>query len=63
LDRLTQEVTPEGTISYSYDAADRRATMQVTGQTAVSYTYDDADRLTDTSKGSASVGLAYATAK
>jgi len=35
-------VTPSGTISYTYDAADRRATMTVAGQTAISYTYDNA---------------------
>jgi YD repeat-containing protein len=29
LDRLTQETTPEGTVSYTHDAADRRATMTV----------------------------------
>jgi RHS repeat-associated protein len=59
LDRLTEEVTPEGTITYTYDGADRRASMQVAGQTAVSYTYDSADRLTAITQGSASVTIAY----
>ncbi len=59
LGRLTQEVTPEGTINYTYDAAGRRATMQVVGQTSVSYTYDNADRLTGITQGTASVSLAY----
>ena len=59
LDRLTQEVTPEGTVNYTYDAAGRRSTMTVAGQTLVSYTYDDADRLTGVTQGSASVALVY----
>ena len=59
LGRLTQEVTPEGTINYTYDAAGRRATMQVVGQTSVWYTYDNADRLTGIAQGTASVSLAY----
>ena len=46
LDRLIEEVTPEGTVTYAYDDANRRATMTVAGQSTVSYTYDDADRLT-----------------
>lgn len=29
LDRLTQEATPQGTVSYTYDAAGRRTTMTV----------------------------------
>lgn len=45
-------------VSYTYDAADRRATMTVAGQTAVAYTFDNADRLGIT-QGGASVALAY----
>ena len=59
LDRLTEEVTPEGTISYTYDDASRRATMTVAGQTAVSYGYDNADRLTGVSQGTTTVSIAY----
>jgi RHS repeat-associated protein len=59
LDRLTQEVTPEGTINYTYDAADRRTSMTVAGQTAVSYTYDNVDRLTAITQGTSSVSIAY----
>ena len=59
LDRLTEEVTAEGTVSYTYDAASRRATMTVAGQTAVSYTFDNADRLTGVTRGGASVTIAY----
>jgi YD repeat-containing protein len=59
LDRLTEETTPEGTISYAYDDAGRRTTMHVAGQTPVSYTYDDADSLTGVTQGSPSVAIAY----
>jgi RHS repeat-associated protein len=59
LDRLTSEVTPEGTIGYTYDAADRRATATVTGQTAVSHSFDNADRVTSVTRGTASVAIAY----
>ena len=46
LDRLTSETTPQGSISYTYDAAGRRSTMTVQGQPTVSYTWDVANRLT-----------------
>jgi YD repeat-containing protein len=39
LNRLTEETTPEGTVDYTYDAADRRATMTVAGQTQLSYPF------------------------
>jgi len=58
-DALTQEVTPQGQVDYTYDAAGRRAGMTVSGQSAVSYTFDVADRLTQISQGSASVSIAY----
>ncbi|MFQ5846383.1 MAG: RHS repeat-associated core domain-containing protein [Candidatus Methylomirabilales bacterium] len=45
LDRLIRETTPQGTISYAYDALGRRTTMTVDGQSPVSYTYDAASRL------------------
>jgi RHS repeat-associated protein len=59
LDRLTEEITPEGTLTYTYDDASRRASMTVAGQTAISYTLDDADRLTGVTRGTAAVSLAY----
>jgi RHS repeat-associated protein len=59
LDRLTSETTPEGSISYTYDAAARRATMTVTGQPQVAYTYDNADRLTSITQSSATVSFSY----
>ncbi|OQW62895.1 MAG: hypothetical protein BVN28_04890 [Nitrospira sp. ST-bin4] len=59
LDRLTQEVTPQGQIDYAYDNASRRTSLTVAGQTAVTYTYDNANRLTQIAQGSATVTLAY----
>mgnify|MGYP003592598098 CR=1 FL=1 len=40
LDRLTQETTPQGTVSYSYFANGLRQTMTVAGQAAMSYSHD-----------------------
>lgn len=59
LDRLTQEVTAQGTVNYVYDNASRRTSMTVAGQTAVTYTYDNANRLTQVQQGTATVTLAY----
>lgn len=60
LDRLTEEATPQGTISYSYDNAGRRTSATVSGQTAVDYAYDTANRVTGITQGSStSVSLSY----
>ncbi len=45
LDRLTSETTPQGTITYVPDDADRRTSMLVAGQPQVDYQWDNADRL------------------
>ncbi|MGA9722039.1 MAG: RHS repeat-associated core domain-containing protein [Candidatus Binatus sp.] len=59
LDRLTSETTPQGSISYSYDNANRRQTMQVAGQAQVSYTWDNGNRLTAIMQGNSAVGINY----
>ena len=59
LDRLTQEVTAQGTVNYTYDNASRRATMTVVGQTQVVYTYDNANRLTTITQGTSTVTIGY----
>jgi RHS repeat-associated protein len=59
LDRLTEEVTPQGQLDYVYDAANRRTSMTVAGQTAVTYSYDNANRLTQVQQGTSTVTLAY----
>jgi len=58
-DRLTSETTPEGVVSYTYDAANRRTGMTVAGQTQVTYSYDNADRLTTITQGSTSATYTY----
>jgi RHS repeat-associated protein len=59
LDRLTQEVTAQGTVNYTYDNASRRATMTVVGQSQVVYTYDNANRLTNIVQGTSTVTIGY----
>jgi RHS repeat-associated protein len=59
LDRLTQEVTAQGTVNYTYDNASRRATMTVVGQPQVTYTYDNANRLTQVQQGTSTVTIGY----
>ncbi|UVT15731.1 MAG: RHS repeat protein [Nitrospira sp.] len=59
LDRLTQEVTPQGQIDYTYDNASRRATMTVAGQPQVTYTYDNANRLTGITQNANTVTIGY----
>ncbi len=59
LDRLTQEVTAQGTVNYTYDNASRRATMTVVGQTQVVYTYDNANRLTNIQQGTSNIVIGY----
>ncbi len=59
LDRLTSETTPQGSITYGYDNANRRTTMQVGGQPQVLYGWDNANRLTGITQGSSAVGISY----
>lgn len=59
LDRLTQEVTAQGQIDYTYDNASRRTSMTVAGQTQVTYTYDNANRLTHVQQGADTVTMGY----
>ena len=44
-DKVASETTPQGSVSYTYDAIGRRTGMTVTGQNAVSYGYDAGGRL------------------
>jgi YD repeat-containing protein len=59
LDRLISETTPQGSVSYTYDAAGRRTTMTVAGQLTVNYLYDNANRLTQITQGSSTVTYTY----
>jgi RHS repeat-associated protein len=51
-DRLQQATTPQGTVSYGYDAASRRTSMTAGNQAATSYYYDSDNRLTQITQGS-----------
>jgi YD repeat-containing protein len=55
LDRLISESTPQGSVFYGYDNANRRASMTVAGQLPVFYFYDDANRLTQITQGTSNV--------
>ncbi len=46
IDNPTQVVSPNGTVNYRYDAADRRDQMTLAGTGTYSYTYDRVDNLT-----------------
>ncbi|MGE0642539.1 MAG: RHS repeat-associated core domain-containing protein [Nitrospira sp.] len=59
LDRMTQEVTAQGTVNYTYDNASRRATMTVVGQTQIIYTFDNANRLTNIQQGTSNIVIGY----
>lgn len=59
LDRLTQELSLQGQIDYTYYANGLRHTMTVQGQPSVNYAYDDADRLTQINQGSNTVEFEY----
>jgi RHS repeat-associated protein len=51
--------TATNTLTYTYDAASRRATMTVVGQPQVTYTFDNANRLTNIVQGSSSIIKTY----
>lgn len=59
LDRLIQETTGQGSVSYQYDVLGRRTNMAANGQQPVTYGYDAASRLTQVAQGSLTVGLGY----
>jgi RHS repeat-associated protein len=59
LDRLTQELGPNGTNNYGYNDVGLRTNMTVTGETPVSYFYDAANRLTNVTQGTLASSLFY----
>jgi YD repeat-containing protein len=44
LDRVTQEVTPQGIVNFTYDALSRRLTMRANAQQPVTYAYEGKKR-------------------
>lgn len=59
LDGLLSEVSPQGTVSYTYDADERRHKMTVAGQPTVYYTFDPNSRLAQITQNGNSVGFNY----
>ena len=59
--RLTQKVTPFGTLSYTYDAASNLLTMKPSnsGGAADTYTYDQLNRLSTVTDASGATTYAY----
>jgi RHS repeat-associated protein len=51
LDRLKDEITPQGTVAFTFDMADRLQTVTVPGQTAYTYSFDDSNRLQSINQG------------
>ena len=54
LDRVTQEVTPQGIVSYTYDAISQRLTMRANAQPMVTYGYDANSQLSHVTQGTLS---------
>jgi RHS repeat-associated protein len=59
LDRVTQEVTPQGIVSYTYDPISRRLTMRANAQQPVTYTYDPNSQLSHVAQGTLSATLTH----
>ncbi|RJS15361.1 type IV secretion protein Rhs [Corallococcus sp. H22C18031201] len=59
LDRLVENVTPNGAVGYTYDAANRLTGVSAPGQAPGVYAYDDAGRLTTITQGSRTVAFTY----
>ena len=59
LDDLTEEQTPQGAVTYTYDLAGRRLSMAAASQATVKYAWDNASRLIGITQGTASVGFSY----
>jgi RHS repeat-associated protein len=59
LDRIAQEITPQGNVNYQYNALDRRTQMTVNGSLPVLYEYDAGSRVTRIQQGSLTVGFGY----
>ena len=51
LDDLTEEQTPQGAVTYTYDLAGRRLSMAAASQATVKYAWDNANRLTGITQG------------
>ncbi len=59
LDRVTQEVTSQGIVIYTYDAARRRLTMRANAQQPVTYDYNANSQLSTVTQGTLSATLTH----
>ena len=59
LDRVTQEVTPQGIVRYTYDAFSQRLTMRANAQPPVTYGYDANSQLSQVTQGPLSATLTH----
>jgi RHS repeat-associated protein len=59
LDHLTSEMSPGGTVAFTYDNSCRRTSFTPPGQPVVNYTYDAANRLTQIMQGATTVHFVY----
>lgn len=59
VDKVIQEITPLGSISYGYDAIGRRTKAEVAGQEPVYYSYDPIGRLVGLVQGEKTVTFTY----
>ncbi|UZB29075.1 hypothetical protein [Xanthomonas phaseoli] len=58
-DQVVAANSPQGTVTYGYDAAGRRTKMQAATQAEIVYGYDNGDRLTAITQGAEKVIFAY----
>ena len=59
LNHLLSEMTPQGSVGYTYYGNGRRHTMTVSGQLPVNYAFNNAGRLTSIGQGSSNVSFVY----
>jgi RHS repeat-associated protein len=58
-DRMVKEVSPQGTLEYTYDLVGRRTSVTLNGQVHSGYAYDNNDRLTNLSTSGGNFTLSY----
>lgn len=62
-DAISQEVSPQGTVSYTYSADGRRQSLTPSGGSTITYAYDGAHRLTGIAQAAGLGGSVPATAQ
>lgn len=59
LDRLVSETTPEGSVTYAYNAAGQRTALTMQGRPVIAYAYDGAGRLQSITEQGGGVNFTY----